>query len=297
MDDVKERKFSSVELFEKLRRERAARAQMPVGGERFCVPRGELDNVDTILYRPQNVVEGDLPVLFNLHGGAWVAGDAILMDSFCTLLAEEIPALVVNVNYKKLDVHPFPYPQIELCDTVLYFAEHAEKYGIDKTKFAIGGHSAGAHIAAGAAIRLKELGFELVCQMLVYPFTDFTMEPEGKEAQMLAAMKPMFFRDYGETHRWLSPLQATNAELSGIAPAIFIVCGKDSLKPHGVEYAKRLIEAAVPVKFKEYPEALHGFLEVNRREYEGDDRRSPEQLGMTLDCEKYLINEIKAYLR
>lgn len=286
------------EAFAQLNAQRKAFAKMPVTGERFTVPREGLDGVDTILYRPTIASQDPLPVFFNLHGGAWVGGDAVLMDSFCSLLADEIPAMVVNVNYKKLDVHPFPYQQIELCDAVMYFAEHEDEYNIDKARFAIGGHSAGANLSAGAAIRLNELGFKLGCQMLVYPFVDFTMRSGGDDSdealqgltQLITSLSP----DSDFSHRWISPLQAKDEELAGTAPAIIIVCGKDELKPHGVEYAKRLIDVAVPVKFKEYPEALHGFLEVNRKEYEGDPRRSPEQLAMTQDCEKYLINEFRA---
>jgi len=286
--------FDPEKAFEQLREMRMKFARMPVSGERFTVPREGLDGVDTIIYRPTKPVNGPLPVLFNLHGGAWVGGDAVLMDSFCSMLAHEIPAMIVNVNYKKIDVHPFPYPQTELCDAVLYFAEHADEYNIDKNKFAIGGHSAGAHISAGAAMILKERGFKLACQMLVYPFVDFTMDLEGEGAKMLKQMTSLF-SGTDLTHRWLSPLQAKDHELEGIAPAIIIVCGKDELKPHGVAYAKKLIDVGVTVKYKEYPEALHGFLEVNRREYEGDPRRLPEQKEMTQDCEKLLIHELRAF--
>jgi len=286
--------FDSEEAFAQLNEQRKKFAQMPVSGERFTVPREGLDGVDTILYRPAKVTQGPLPVLFNLHGGAWVGGDAVLMDSFCSLLADEIPAMIVNVNYKKLDVHTFPYPQAELCDAVLYFAEHADEYNIDKSKFAIGGHSAGAHISSGAAIMLKERGFKLACQMLVYPFVDFTMSSGEEGTRYLKQLITSLFPDGDLTHRWLSPLQAKDNELEGVAPAIIIVCGKDELKPHGVAYAKRLIDVGVAVKYKEYPEALHGFLEANRKEYEGDPRRYPEQLEMTKDCEKHLMNELRA---
>jgi len=271
-------------------------AGLPITGERFAVPRDGGAPVDAILYRPKQSVDGPLPVLFNLHGGAWVGGDAVLMDSFCSLLASEIPAFIVNVNYIKADIQPIPYQIHELCDTVLWFASHADDFGIDKARFAIGGHSAGAQISAGSAVRLKELGFALACQMLVYPFVDFTVEGDGEMKGLLTLLKTVLIRGIDSGHRWLSPLQASHDELAGVAPAIIIISGQDELKPMGVAYAKRLIDCAVPVNFKEYPEALHGFLEVNRPEYEGDPRRSPEQLAMTQDCERYLIRELRACL-
>ena len=130
--------------------------------------------------------------------------------------------------------------------------------------------------------------------MLVYPFVDFTIEGEGELKGLLTLLKKMLISGIDPGHRWLSPLKASCEELTGVAPAIIIISGQDELKPMGVAYAKRLMDCAVPVKFKEYPDALHGFLEVNRPEYEADPRRSPEQLAMTLDCECYLIRELRA---
>ena len=178
-------RFDPEEAFAQLHEMRRKFAQMPVSGERFTVPRDGLDGVDTILYRPAKPTQGSLPVLFNLHGGAWVGGDAVLMDSFCSLLADEIPAMIVNVTYKKVDVHPFPYPQTELCDAVLYFAEHADEYNIDKSKFAIGGHSAGAHIPQEPLmIKERVSSLHVKCSSIR---SLISMKMEGEEAQQLCS--------------------------------------------------------------------------------------------------------------
>lgn len=277
--------------FEAIRAQRAAWAGQKTIGERFVIPRDADAGVDVIIYRPENSA-GRLPVLFNMHGGAWIGGDAVLMESFCQKLADAIPAVVVSVNYKKADVHPFPYALTEVADAVKYFAAHADEYGIDAAKMAVGGHSAGAQIAAGAAMKLKEEGIRLAAQMLVYPCTD--MRPTDEDG-LMAMIQPLMFPNGECTHRWASPLMASDDELKGLAPAIFIECGLDELKPMGIAYAKRLIDAAVPVKLKEYPNALHGFLEVNRPDYDANDpRRTPEQAEYCRDCEEYLINELRA---
>lgn len=278
---------------------RAARkeyAKRQTIGERFVVPRRERKGVHTILYRPTSASAaeyGRLPVLFNMHGGAWVGGDAVFMESFCQRMADELPALVVNVNYTKADEESIPYAIEEVADTVKFFIAHAEEYGIDRDRIAVGGHSAGGQLAAGTALKLKEEGITLACQMLVYPCTDLTVGMDS--SQELRMLVDLFFPDGGNEHRYISPLRAKDEELEGLSPAIFIICGLDELKPMGIAYAKRLIDHAVPVKVKEYPAAVHGFLEVNRPDFlSGDERQTPEQAGYTKDCENYLIQELRA---
>jgi len=276
---------------------RAARmeyARRPTIGERFVVPREGKRGVNTILYRPsQSTGEGRLPVLFNMHGGAWIGGDAVFMESFCRKMADELPAFVVNVNYTKADEEPILYAVEEVADAVRYFAAHADEYGIDPDRMAVGGHSAGGQLAAGAALKLKDEGTRLACQVLVYPCTDLRVHEDSP--QEFVAMVKLLFPNGGNEHRYISPLSAADEELTGLCPAIFILCGNDWLKPMGIAYAKRLIDNAVPVKVKEYPDAVHGFLEVNRSDFPaGDERQTPEQAAYARDCEQYLIRELRA---
>jgi acetyl esterase len=127
-------------------------------------------------------------VVFNVHGGAWVGGDALLLDTQSQEMADRLGCLVVNINYIKADVKPFPYAQYEVRDTVLYFVRHAQEYGIDTSKLALMGYSAGGHLCACAAQMLAEDGISLSCQVLCYPFLDFTFAGEAHN-EMADGMK------------------------------------------------------------------------------------------------------------
>lgn len=72
-----------------------------------------------------------MPVVFNVHGGGFVGGDATLLDTQSQEMAERLSAFIVNINYTKLDAKPFPYAQEEIRDITLYFAEHAKEYNLD----------------------------------------------------------------------------------------------------------------------------------------------------------------------
>lgn len=297
--------FSPEKMMEQNRKQREAWALQKTKGKRFVVPREgkslagvDKEGVNTILYFPkmEQKAGAKLPVLFNMHGGAWIGGDAVLMESFCQMLADQIPAMIVNVNYKKADVKPFPYAIEEVADAVCYFAEQAQEYGIDPDRMAVGGHSAGAQLAAGTSVMLKERGVKLAAQMLVYPCVDMS----AREGLMGMVGRFLFPEgcdpEYNGSHRWASPLLASDEELSGVAPAIFVECGPDDLKPQGIAYAKRLIDLAIPVVVREFPQAEHGFLEVNRPDYPaGDPRQSPEQAEYARECERYLVGQLRAY--
>ncbi|MCR1838941.1 alpha/beta hydrolase [Murimonas intestini] len=275
---------------------RASYAERTSVGERFSVPRGDSkENVPVLIYRPEKKNAEKLPVFFNMHGGAWVAGDAMMMESFCQLLAESVPAVVVNINYHKADVIPLPEMSAEACDCVRYFAGHAKEYGIDNSRMAIGGHSAGANIAAGTVLRLKECGIDMKLQILVYPCVDLRPEANcGWMNMVISSVVPEGHLE--ECH--ISPMAAEDEQIKALCPAVIVACGRDDLKPHAFNYAKRLIDNGVNVYFREYEHAEHGFLEVNRPDYEPstDGRINAEQGAYARDCEQWLIKVLKSEL-
>lgn len=281
---------------EGVRKLRAAYAAKSTRGTRMKIEREGRMEVDVICYRPAAGSEGKLPVLFNMHGGAWMAGDAVLMESFCQLMADELPAMVVNVNYHKADIISIPEMVEEVADCVKYFYRHGEDYRIDTGRMILGGHSAGANLAAGAALKLKEDGISLCAQMLVYPSTDLSLQGDAVEDE-IASLIRLICPDGENLNHHVSQILATDEELQGLCTTLFVICGHDILKSQSLAYAKRLLDNAVPVKVKEYPEAQHGFLEVCRPDYDvEDERNTQEQDRYARDCEQWLIRELRACL-
>ena len=67
-------------------------------GVQFDVPRNGKDPVDVNLYLPE---EGDnLPVVFNLHGGAFIGGDADTLDTQSDRISRKWNVIVVTINYR-----------------------------------------------------------------------------------------------------------------------------------------------------------------------------------------------------
>ena len=247
----------------------------PYMGQSFTVPREGEPGVRVRLYRP---VEDDgdvLPILFNIHGGGWIFGDAEGVDLQSQYLANHLRCFVVNVDYRLLDEYPFPWPQREAADAAVYFLSHAGEYNADPDRAAVMGYSAGGHIAAGAAILLRDRGVQLKTQVLCYPFLNFV----GFDCAGYTGVKGPFrvifnrfakdvlFENMPKETALLSPANAAPETLRGLAPAVIVSCGNgDPLLPQAEQYADKLRQAGVPAVYREYKEAIHGFLEHNFRD-------------------------------
>ena len=247
----------------------------PYLGEAFTVPREGKEGVRVRLYRPKQDRGGSLPVLFNVHGGGWLFGDAEGVDLQSQYLANHLDCFVVNVDYRLLDEFPFPYPQAETADAAEFFLSHAEEYRLDPDRAALMGYSAGGHIAAGAAILLRDRGVKLTAQVLCYPFLNFIGFDYAAYANFKGTLGKLFnrfadavlFEKMRKDCVLLSPAHANADQLKGLAPAVIVTCGKDDpLLPQGEDYAEKLKAAGVPTVYREYKTAAHGFLEHNFRD-------------------------------
>ena len=145
--------------------------------------------------------------------------------------------------------------------------------GVDATKIAVGGDSAGGNLAAVIALMSRDGTLPKVAfQLLIYPATDMMMTTVSIDhdrsrcaADFSATMK--WFIDYyakGHETDWrASPLRV--ASVAGTAPALVLTCTHDPLRDEGIEYAKRLEQDfTVRVVHLHYSDQIHGFLSMGR---------------------------------
>ncbi|MBR5424070.1 MAG: alpha/beta hydrolase [Clostridia bacterium] len=246
----------------------------PYLGYAYTVPRVRLPEVRGRIYRPAKGGEA-LPVLFNIHGGSWIFGDAEGVDLQSQYLANHLECMVVNIDYRLLDEYPFPYQQTEVADTVEYFLARADEYHILRDHAAVAGYSAGGHICAGAAMLLRDRGVKIRTQVLCYPFLNYVnfslasyVNLTGTRAKALNGLADkVLFEKMPKESVLLSPANADPADLKGLADAVIVTSGAgDPLLPQGEAYAEKLRAAGVSTVYKEYEKAVHGFLERNFRD-------------------------------
>lgn len=219
-----------------------------------------------LIYEPKNKKQLS-PVFFDIHGGGFVNGLPENDDKFCDSLRSDLDITVISIDYRLAPEHKWPAGIHDVYDAVSYISSHCDKFGIDHKSMAIGGHSAGANIAAVVCIMAKEKKeFSLKCQILDYPPVDLATPAAEKfytEGSIPAEVADMFTRCYrvedDAKNPYCSPLYASNEELRNLPPAIITTCEIDSLRDDGEEYAHKLIKAGVETTAKRFYGVPHGF--------------------------------------
>ncbi len=95
------------------------------------------------VYRPLGAASGPLPALVYYHGGGWVLGDIETVDNLCRRLANASGCVVVSVDYRLSPEVKFPTPLDDCFQAAWHVAAEADSFGIDRTRIAVGGDSAG----------------------------------------------------------------------------------------------------------------------------------------------------------
>ncbi len=225
----------------------------------------DIAGVPVRIYRP---CEGELPVVAYFHGGGWVEGDLDTHDVPCRLLANEARALVVSVHYRRAPEHRFPAAIDDCSAVVRWLAASAAEVGGDPRRIAVGGESAGGHLAAVVTRRCRDLN--LRAQLLVYPVVDLNRESDSYErfakGHVLTAARMRYFiaafvPEATQRHRPdVSPLLAE--DLSGLAPTYLSSAPEDVLRDEGLAYAERLRQAGTPVELVDATGLLHGWVNM-----------------------------------
>jgi acetyl esterase len=220
------------------------------------------------VYQPEG--DAPLPVLVFFHGGGWVIGDVESYDATCRQLANTSGCVLVSVEYRRAPEHKYPAAADDAYAATVYVAAHADEFGGDASRLAVGGDSAGGNLAAVVAQMARDRGGPAIAfQLMVYPVTDYSFETasysENAEGYLLTteAMR-WFWGHYLSTaddgkQPYASPLRA--ADLRNLPPAHIVTAEFDPLRDEGEAYAAALAKAGVKATFHRYDGMIHGFFQ------------------------------------
>jgi acetyl esterase len=189
------------------------------------------------------------------------------------VIANASGCAVLSVDYRLAPEHKFPAAVDDAVAATDWIAAQAASLGIDASRLAVGGDSAGGNLAAVVALVARDRGApRLRHQLLLYPATDFVTSDdphrERFEGFPLNVVTMNWFRDhylrgpvdYGDWRA--SPLRAK--DLRGLPPAYMLTAGFDPLHAEGAAYGQKLKQAEVPVEHRHYERQMHGFLTMGK---------------------------------
>lgn len=219
---------------------------------------------------PLRIVAPDDPrgVYLHIHGGGWVLGAADQQDPLLERIVDQAGLACVSVDYRLAPEHPYPAGPDDCEDAALWLLGAAEaEFGTDR--LAIGGESAGGHLAAATLLRLRArhgtTGFRAA--NLVYGAFDLGMTPSQRafgDASRLVLrtvdilrFRAAFLPEGTDPHDPdISPLYAG---LNGLPPALFTVGTQDALLDDSLFMHARWIAAGNQGELAIYPGGAHGF--------------------------------------
>ena len=219
------------------------------------------------IYTPEG--EGPFPAIVYIHGGGWVAGTIEMTEVQHQLVGEACGAVVVSVNYQKAPEHKFPIPFDDCYATLEWVWQNSKALNIDREKIGIAGESAGGNIAAGMALKSRDVnGPKIAFQVLIYPATDHkfdypSMIDNAKGYALSTEGMKWYWKQYTSNpgdleNPYCRPMAAK--DFSNLPNTYLITAELDPLRDEGFEYSKKLESAGNQVIYKNYPSLIHGFL-------------------------------------
>lgn len=216
--------------------------------------------------------EPGLPAMLYLHGGGFVIGNLETHDSLCRQFARRSGGAVLALDYRLAPEHPFPTAVDDAWAALRWLAgEGGRTLGLDTTRLAVGGDSAGGTLAAATALHARDTGVPLALQLLITPGTiahaDTPSHRRFAEGLLLEAEDIRWFFDHyiPHAHRtdWrFAPLLADDHD--GVAPAFVLLAECDPLVDEGVAYADRLRASGVAVELDLVRGVTHDFIKMGR---------------------------------
>lgn len=221
------------------------------------------------LYRPKPMGSPS-PAYLWLHGGGFLIGSPEQDEWSSIALVRRLKLVVAAVRYRLAPQSPAPAAVEDAYAALRWLFARAPELGIDPTRVAIGGASAGGGLAATLALVAHDRGeVRPALQLLVYPMLDDrTVTRADHDTRNVRVWTPGSNRfawtaylghPPGEAKASPYAAAARREDLRGLPPAWIGVGTLDLFHDEDVAYARRLQESGVPCTLHVVPGAFHGF--------------------------------------
>ncbi|MDO8382476.1 MAG: alpha/beta hydrolase [Microbacterium sp.] len=234
--------------------------------ERY-VPRGEGPDLKLVVATRSATAGTKRPGILWIHGGAYSVGTARSELSAIRELLGLTDAVFVSPEYRLSTEAPYPAGFDDCYTALLWLHEHADELGVRSDQIIVAGGSAGGGMTAAITIRARNEGkVNVAFQMPLYPMIDdrFTASSRDNDAPLYdGTTNESNWRVYlgdlygGDVPPTAAPARET--DYRGLPPTLTFVGGVEPFRDETITYVENLRAAGVPVEFREFPGAWHGF--------------------------------------
>ena len=230
------------------------------------------------LYLPN--AKGNLPVLVYAHGGGFAAGSLESHDVFLRALTDDAGVAVLAIAYRLAPEFPLPAALEDLHFALNWLEQNGKKYGLDPTRAAISGDSAGGGLAGIMALEWnRQPGrVSLKAQLLIQPNTDLSLEQNSWGQNRPFGPTPAEMTQYLSfylplEHNRKDPRVSLlfNPDFENAPHTVLVTGGCDPLEDDGKALGERLEDAGIALEHLHFEEVTHGFyfhlgaVELSRR--------------------------------
>jgi acetyl esterase len=243
---------------------------VPLARERDLSLPGPHGQVPCRVYLPDDAERP--PLLVYAHGGGFMQGSLPSWDAMLRELVRQSGVAALSVDYKLAPEHRFPAAFEEMVAMVRLAAREGGGLGVDPSRLAVGGDSAGANLALAAALALRDAGERaLSFMLLIYGCYSTDTESHswqrfGRGSGLSQTQMRWIWETYLERPEQRSDWRAAPllADLAGLPQAQLIVGRLDPLLDDSQRLIARLKEASVPCELTIYDGINHGFIRYGR---------------------------------
>lgn len=217
------------------------------------------------LFRSNRYDNDTIPLLVYFHGGGWVIGSINSCSRYCGAMAEKGIA-VLAVDYRLAPEHPFPEGLNDCMDAINLALDNMEEWKCNS--ISVGGDSSGGNLAIATAMSFPESTF---CSLILfYPVTKAYADGSnswkqfGKGFALDSELMNTFNNAYTSDlyNPLVSPAEASDSVLSKLPPTLLVAAERDILRCQGADFADRLAQLGVELKYILTPGSVHLFITV-----------------------------------
>lgn len=220
------------------------------------------DNVKLTLnvYRP--LAKGKYPTIIIIYGGAWRSGTPNNDEKFSCYMASQGYS-VLAIDYRHAPKYKFPVQLEDVKTALSYIQTHADSLEVDRSRIALMGRSAGAHLAMLAAYQSDAIPVRAVVNYYgPVNFTKGYYDPPFPDPINTRDVLENFLggtpEELKELYQQASPINYVRPNLP---PSLLVYAGRDHLvKPtFGRQLYAQLRENGDRAIWLEIPWAEHAF--------------------------------------